>query len=232
MRGESKEHKTNINLVFEKETSIQEDSKRLWDLDVVGIKDDEDIYADFKNSIKQNEDGRYCVKLPWKQENFFLPNNRELAEQRVRSQLKRMSKQPELLEKYDNKEQEELEIVEPVPEKPNGDRIHYIPHHCIVRDQAESTKARIVCDASTKERKYAKSLNDCLHIRPVLQQLLYDILIRVRLHKSVLIGDIKKAFLQFELVPEDRDALLFLWVESIEDKSPKIRDLRFNRVMF
>ena len=76
-----------------------------------------------------------------------------------------MSKQAELLEKYDNiiKEQEEQGIVEPVPEKPDGDRIHYIPHHCVVRDQAESTKVRIVYDASAKERKYAKSLNDCLH---------------------------------------------------------------------
>ena len=232
--GESKEHKTNINLVIDKETSIQEDSKGLWDLDVLGIKDDEDMYADFKDSIKQNEDGRYCVKLPWKQGNYYLPNNRELAEQRVKSQLKRMSKQPELLEKYDNiiKEQEEQGIVEPVPEKPDGDHIHYIPHHCVVRDQAESTKVRIVYDASAKERKYAKSLNDCLHIGPALQPLLYDILIRVRLHKSVLIGDIKKAFLQIEVVPEDRDALRFLWVENIKDESPKIRELRFNRVIF
>ena len=192
------------------------------------------MYADFKGSIKQNEDGRYCVKLPWKQGNYYLPNNRELAEQRVKSQLKRMSKQPELLEKYDNiiKEQEEQGIVEPVPEKPDGDRIHYIPHHCVVRDQGESTKVRIVYDASAKERKYAKSLNDCLHIEPALQPLLYDILIRVRLHKSVLMGDIKKAFLQIEVVPEDRDALRFLWVENIKDESPKIRELRFNRVIF
>ena len=225
--GESKEHKTNINLVIDKETSIQEDSKRLWDLDVLGIKDDEDMYADFKDSIKQNEDGRYYVKLPWKQGNYFLPNNRELAEQRVKSQLKRMSKQPELLEKYDNiiKEQEAQGIFEPVPEKPDGDRIHYIPYHCVVRDQAESTKVRIVYDA------VCQIFNDCLHIGPALQPLLYDILIRVRLHKSVLIGDIKKAFLQIEVVPEDRDALRFLWVENIKDESPTIRELCFNKVI-
>ena len=54
----------------------------------------------------------------------------------------------------------------------------------------------------------------------------------MRLHKSVLIGDIKKAFLQIEVVPEDRDALRFLRVESIKDKSPKIRELRFNRIIF
>ena len=131
--GESKELKTNINLVIDKETSIQEDSKRLCDLDVRGIKD-EDIYADFKDFIKQNEDRYYCIKLPWKKGSIFLPNDCKLAEQRVKNQLKQMSKQPELLEKHDNviKEQEEQGIVEPVPEKPDGDRIHYIPHHCIV----------------------------------------------------------------------------------------------------
>ena len=34
------------------------------------------------------------------------------------------------------------------------------------------------------------------------------------------------------MVPGDRDALRFLWVESMKDKSPKIRELRFNRVIF
>ena len=67
-------------------------------------------------------------------ETIFYPNNRELAEQRVKSQLKQMSKEPELLEKYDNiiKEQEEQGIVEPVPEKLDGDHIHYITHQCVV----------------------------------------------------------------------------------------------------
>ena len=136
-----------------------------------------------------------------------------------------MIKQPELLKEYDNilRQQEEHGIIEPVPEKPDG---------CVVREQAEPTKVRIVYDASARERKYARSLNDCLHIGPALQPLLYDILIRVRLHNSVLIGDIKKAFLQIEVVPEDRDALRFLWVESINDEPPNITELRLNRVIF
>ena len=140
--GEAKEQKTHINLTIDKERTIQEDAKRLLDLDVLGIKDDEEAYAEFKDSIKQNEDGRYCVKLPWKQGNYYLPDNRNLAEQRVKSQLKRMSKQPELLKEYDEiiKQQEENGIIEPVPDKPDGDRIHYVPHHCVVREQAESTK--------------------------------------------------------------------------------------------
>ena len=43
--GESKEHKTNINLAIEKETTtFQDASRRLWDLDVIGIKDNETMY--------------------------------------------------------------------------------------------------------------------------------------------------------------------------------------------
>ena len=46
---------TNINLAIG-EKAIQEDSRRLWDLDVLAIKYDEEMYADFKDSIYQNKD--------------------------------------------------------------------------------------------------------------------------------------------------------------------------------
>ena len=50
-----------------------------------------------------------------------------------------MSKQPELLKEYDKikKQQEENGIIELVPDKPDGDHIHYGPHHCVVREQDE-----------------------------------------------------------------------------------------------
>lgn len=82
-----------------------------------------------------------------------------------------MSKQPELLEESDSniKQQEEQGIIEPVLEKLDGDRVHYIPDHCFVGKQVESTKVRIVYDASAKERKYARSLSGCMHILLALQ---------------------------------------------------------------
>ena len=51
------------------------------------------------------------------------------------------------------------------------------------------------------ELKRESMPNLYMTVGPALQPLLYDILIRVRLHKSVLIGSIKKAFLQIEVVP-------------------------------
>ena len=41
-------------------------------------------------------------------------------------------------------------ILEEVPETPTGGVIHYIPYQSVIRDQAESTKMKIVYDCSAK----------------------------------------------------------------------------------
>ena len=56
-----------------------------------------------------------------------------------------------------------------VPEIPTGEVIHYIPHQPVIRDQAESTKMRIVNDCSAKAISQVPSLNDCLEVGPLLQ---------------------------------------------------------------
>ena len=45
-------------------------------------------------------------------------------------------------------------------------------------------------------------------------------------------ADIEKAFLMVAVEEGDRDALCFLWVNSIEEEDPTIRPLRFTRVVF
>ena len=40
--------------------------------------------------------------------------------------------------------------------------VHYIPHREVVREERDTTKLRIVYDASAK-MKNKPSLNDCLH---------------------------------------------------------------------
>ena len=86
-----------------------------------------------------------------------------------------------------------------------------MPHKPVVRYNALTTKIRMVFDASAKPHHLANSVNDCMHTGPPLQPLLWDILIRAGMSPYVLLGDIKKAFLQASLREEDRDAFRFLF---------------------
>ena len=68
--------------------------------------------------------------------------------------------------------------------------MHYLPHQAVIRKEATTTKVRIVYYASSKEKKSGTSLNDCLHVGPSLNPLLYDILLRFRENRIVLERDI------------------------------------------
>ena len=59
-----------------------------------------------------------------------------------------------------------------------------------------------------------------------------DILLRFRVHKVALSADIEKAFLMVSVAEEDRDVLRFLWVEDIHSHIPKVKTMRFSRVVF
>ena len=76
------------------------------------------------------------------------------------------------------------------------------------------------------------SLNDCLYVGPSLLPLLFDILLRFRLHRIALVADIEKAFLNISISEEDRDFLRFLWVNDIKSDQPEVVVYRFARVVF
>ena len=65
-----------------------------------------------------------------------------------------------------------------------------------------------------------------------LSGLLFDILVRFRENKVSLVGDIKKAFLNIEVDPGDRDCLRFLWVDDYKKESAETIVYRFCRVVF
>ena len=73
----------------------------------------------------------------------------------------------------------------------------------VIREAAESTKMRIVFDASAKASPTSPSLNDCLETGPPLQNLLWSVLVRKRFKPVALCADLKR------IQEEDRDALRF-----------------------
>ena len=106
--------------------------------------------------------------------------------------------------------------------------MHYLPHHAVIKNERDTTKTRIVFDASSKIGNNP-SLNDCLHSVPCLLPLIFDILLRFRIGDVALVADIKQAFLNIEI--DDRDFLRILWVENILEKD-KMVVYRFLRVVF
>ena len=54
--------------------------------------------------------------------------------------------------------------------------VHHVPHHAVVRHDKDTTKVRIVYDASA--RFNGPSLNDCLHVGPKFNQRINELLFR------------------------------------------------------
>ena len=105
------------------------------------------------------------------------------------------------------RDQEVRRIIEKVSELPAAEREYYMPNQIVVSEQAETTKVRMVFDASSKECKRGIFLNDCLHVGSPLIPMLVKILIRFREHNIALVGDIEKAFLDVEIDSADRDRI-------------------------
>ena len=91
-------------------------------------------------------------------------------------------------------------------------QVHCLPHKEVVRNDKDTTKLRVVYDASAKNN--GPSLNDCIYAGPLLTPLIFNILIRFRIHPVAVTADIEKAFLNVAISPEHRDYLRFLWMND------------------
>ena len=206
--------------------------KTFWELESLGIKP-RTLYEEFQEQISFTNE-RYEVNLPCKRLHPLLPDNYQLSRKRLENRLERLRHEPEDLREYDSVIKEQLhrgivEIVENLSEGEVG-KVHYIPHHAVIRRDKLTTKLRVVYDASAKSDGVA--LNDCLYAGPPLAENIFDVLLRFRVNQVALTGDIEKAFLMVGIAEEDRDVLRFLRVDDIDNPSPEILVLRFTRVVF
>ena len=206
-----------------------------WELESLGINDlDQNVLTEFEKNI-QFKDGRYEVSLPWKENHPLLPTNYHLSLNRLRGLLHRLHQPPTVLQQYDSviKDQINKGMIQPVQdlEDTQEGKVHYLPHHAIIRQDRETTKLRVVYDASAKCQG-APSLNNCLYSGSNFEQHILDILQRFRTHNIAVIADVEKAFLMISISEKDRDALRFLWVDDINKDTPEVCKFRFTRVVF
>ena len=106
--------------------------------------------------------------------------------------------------------------------------VHYLPHRPIVRDDKETTKIRIVFDASAKCS--GPSLNECLYPGPNQLSHIFDILLRFRGKKIGILSDVRQAFLNVGIHDDHKNYLRFLWLDP--DNCNETIIYRFLRVVF
>ena len=246
----SREFSSNITIshVLKMESTIADETEaelncqlhRFWDYETLGIKEQQAEILEQDSLMKDKIDSvenRYEVSLPFKESHPILPDNFQVSQNRLISQLARLRKNPAILEQYDEVIREQIEsgvvvVVEDDYDQPVAlGKVHYIPHRGVIRQTSETTKLRIVYDASCKVNSEV-SLNDCLEPGPNLSPLLFDILLRFRLQKVALIADIEKAFLNISINPTQRDLLRFLWVKDSNAENLDIIIMRFTRLVF
>ena len=164
-----------------------------------------------------------------------LPDNYTLSKHRLSILKTKLDKNEELRQEYNQVFDNYLKegIIEKVADDDYGlvEKTYYLAHRAAVRCDKETTKVRVVFDASAKNCN-EPSLNDCLYARPCLLRQSYDILVRFRLHNMILMSDIKQTILNVVIRDEDRNYLRFLWYNDPFSTEPNIIILRFARVVF
>ncbi|XP_047543301.1 uncharacterized protein LOC125075637 [Vanessa atalanta] len=99
----------------------------------------------------------------------------------------------------------------------------YLAHHAVIREEKDTTKVRVVFDASAKGSGDF-FLNDTMMVGPVLQQDLRSLITTWRTHKVCVISDIEKMYRMIKLTDEHTKLQRILWRDS-PDKNLESYDL-------
>lgn len=221
---EYKSNQINVNCMQMciKNEQLDRTLKSFWELEEVStirkltVKEQqaEDM---FQRYISRTSDGRYQVALLFDPEKSskVLGTSRVAALQCLYGMEKRFKCNPVLKERYHDyiKNLINAKHIELVPANRMNipsNQVFYLPHHAVLKESSLTTKLRVVFNASRKTTS-GISLNDKLLVGPKVQEDLFSILVRWRMHFIGFIADIEKMFRQIKINEEHRDYQRLLW---------------------
>lgn len=219
---------TNIDAI------LNEQIAKFWEIDDFPNTNPRSIEEDacekhFCETANRNADGRFVVVMPLKQVPSKLGNSFEQALRRFLALEKRLMANVTLRQMYLNfmHEYETLGHMSPVNETKDVFR-YYLPHHGVLRENAVTTKLRVVFDGSAMT-DIGISLNDIQMIGPSIQDDLISIILRFRKHAIVISADIEKMYRQVQIQPTQRPLQTILWRR---DPSLPIQKYELNTVTY
>ena len=105
--GTEVRRETSMLTTVDESLPLKPNFEDFWRLESIGIKDsavvsDNSIALEKFNKSLNYKNGRYSVTWPWKNEKPELPENRTMAVGRLKSLVRRMKDNPDLIKKYDD----------------------------------------------------------------------------------------------------------------------------------
>ena len=214
------------------QVAVELDLARFWEVEEIPrvkpmSKENRQCEEHYDTTTYVADDGRITVRLPFKSQ-ARPSNNFQTAKQRLFALERKLKDHGDVKQQYRSNFIKEFVDMGHLEEAPQTSGLcYYLPHYCVFKDSLR-TKLRVVFDASSKSPN-GYSLNDCLLLGPRLQDDVFDILIRFRLHQYALSADIAKMYRQVALDESDRNFHRILWRDYVTDE---IRDLRMTRVTY
>lgn len=204
-------------------SSLENEVAKFWEVEEVAsesmLTKEEQVCEDmFKSSIRRDIDGKFVVKLPVRDNLVDLGDSFNSAMKRFLLLEKRLVRQPELYQQYNSfiNEYYKLNHMREVTDNSSELQPYYMPHHAVIKPSSTTTKVRVVFAASMKSSS-GLSLNNVLMVGPTVQSDLLSIVLRLRLHKIVMIADITKMYRQIKVDESDVHLQRILWRSSSKE---------------
>ncbi|UYV72167.1 hypothetical protein LAZ67_9002056, partial [Cordylochernes scorpioides] len=208
-------------------TSIDNQLRKFWELDSIPsctqpilTKEEMDCEQHFKTNVLRTTTGRYQVRLPFRVTPNF-GNSKKVAFRRFLSLENKLLKSEQLYSRYklfmkEYSSLNHLQIISAVDIPKSPSQVYYMPHHCVLKEESTTTNLRVVFDASACSDD-SPSLNKALHIGPILQTDIFNLLLRFRTFFVALSADIEKMYRQILIHPDDSDYQRVLWRDKPSD---------------
>jgi len=181
--------------------------------------DEQECEQHYRLTHSRNQEGRYIVRLPFKQSATQLGDSRSKALRMFNHQSKRFANDPKYAHAYSEflNEYERLghmRLVSDLEAEPK--LMYYLPHHGVIRETSLTTKLRVVFNGSSRTST-GVSLNDLLHTGPKLQVDVFDVLIWFRRFRYVFSSDIEKMYRQINVHHKNWNFQRFFWKNQEKD---------------
>ena len=183
-----------------------------------------------ENHIRQPS-GKYMVQLPMRDTMVDIGDTKRIAYKRLEQQLLRLEKNVQLKELYNDfmTEYENLGHMEEVgrhEQEPAA--TFYFPHHGVLKMSSSTTKLRVVFNGS-QISSTGISLNDILLNGGMVQDDLFEIMLRFRSFRYVFTADVEKMYRQILVDPIHRDLQRIMWKRPGD---AEIKCFRLNTVTY